>query len=169
MKVVGFDHVVVNTSNIEALLGFYCGELGLEGERVELRVLCSKGTYVRVLAEDIARALGSCGRLHSLRREYVEPFKDEPMVSLEQLESAAAGAQEWPLLRADRAVTHLPPLHLEAAGAQALSQGRVIALPHVAASRWRLYDAQGRFLGLGISDEAGQLRVQRLFSAPLAV
>jgi tRNA pseudouridine55 synthase len=143
--------------------------LGLEGERVELRVLCSKGTYVRVLAEDIARALGSCGRLHSLRREYVEPFKDEPMVSLEQLESAAAGAQEWPLLRADRAVTHLPPLHLEAAGAQALSQGRVIALPHVAASRWRLYDAQGRFLGLGISDEAGQLRVQRLFSAPLAV
>jgi catechol 2,3-dioxygenase-like lactoylglutathione lyase family enzyme len=35
VKVVGFDHVVVNTSNIEALLGFYCGELGLEPERVE--------------------------------------------------------------------------------------------------------------------------------------
>lgn len=143
--------------------------LGLDGERLELRVLCSKGTYVRVLAEDVARALGSCGRLHCLRREYVEPFQDEPMVSLEQLESAAAGAQPWPLLRADRAVTHLPLLQLEAAGAQALSQGRVIALPQAQASRWRLYDAQGRFLGLGISDEAGQLRVQRLFSAPLAV
>lgn len=143
--------------------------LGLEAERLELRVLCSKGTYVRVLAEDLARALGSCGRLHSLRREYVEPFQDEPMVSLEQLASAAAGAQPWPLLRADRAAAHLPPLHLDTAAAQALSRGRVIALPHVSASRWRLYDAQGRFLGLGISDELGQLRVQRLFSAPLPV
>jgi tRNA pseudouridine55 synthase len=143
--------------------------LGLEGERVELRVLCSKGTYVRVLAEDIARALGTCGRLHCLRREYVEPFKDEPMVSLEQLQSAAADLQGWPLLRADRAVSHLPPLHLEADGAQALSQGRVVALPHAAPSRWRLYDPQGRFLGLGISDADGQLRVQRLFSAPLAM
>jgi catechol 2,3-dioxygenase-like lactoylglutathione lyase family enzyme len=35
VKVVGFDHVVVNTSNIEALLAFYCGELGLDGERVD--------------------------------------------------------------------------------------------------------------------------------------
>jgi tRNA pseudouridine55 synthase len=145
------------------------GLLGFEGGRLELRVLCSKGTYVRVLAEDIARSLGSCGRLYCLRREYVEPFRDEPMVSLEQLESAAAGAVEWPLLQADRAVSHLPPLHLQADGAQALSQGRVVALPHAAASRWRLYDAQGRFLGLGISDADGQLRVQRLFSAPLAV
>jgi tRNA pseudouridine55 synthase len=143
--------------------------LGLEGERLELRVLCSKGTYVRVLAEDIARALGSCGRLHSLRREYVEPFQDEAMVSLEQLACAAASAQPWPLLRADRAAAHLPPLHLDDTGARALSQGRVIALPHVGASRWRLYDAQGRFLGLGISDALGQLRVQRLFSAPLPV
>jgi len=35
MKVVGFDHVVVNTTNIEAMLAFYCDELGLAGERVE--------------------------------------------------------------------------------------------------------------------------------------
>jgi tRNA pseudouridine55 synthase len=143
--------------------------LGFEGGRVELEVLCSKGTYVRVLAEDIARALGSCGRLYSLRREYVEPFKGEPMASLEQLESATAAVAEWPLLAADRAVSHLPPLHLEADGAQALSQGRVVALPQSPASRWRLYDAQGRFLGLGISDADGQLRVQRLFSTPLTV
>ena len=54
-------------------------------------MLCSKGTYVRVLAEDIARALGSCGRLQACGGEYVEPFAGEPMVSLEQLE-AACGA-----------------------------------------------------------------------------
>jgi tRNA pseudouridine55 synthase len=141
----------------------------LEAERLELRVLCSKGTYVRVLAEDIARALGTCGRLDSLRRDYVEPFIDEPMYSLEQLEAAGPHAHAWPLLRADRAVWHLPPLQLEPAAVSALYQGRVIALPHVTESLWRLYDADGRFLGLGSSDAAGQLRVRRLFRLPLAV
>ncbi len=143
--------------------------LGLAGDCLELRVLCSKGTYVRVLAEELARALGTCGRLCSLRREYVEPFAGEPMVCLEQLEGGADAVPHWPVLRADRAVQHLPPLQLEAAAALALAQGRRFALPGAAAATWRLYDAAGRFLGLGRSDAAGELRVQRLFSHPLAV
>jgi tRNA pseudouridine55 synthase len=145
--------------------------IGIEGEVLELRVLCTKGTYVRVLAEDIARALGCCGRLASLRREYVEPFADEPMITLEQLAGAARGTLDWPLLHADRAVAHLPPLHLAAPDAQALRCGRVVALPQAPAQsaqmRWRLYDSEG-FLGLGVSID-GALRVQRLFSAPLPV
>jgi tRNA pseudouridine55 synthase len=143
--------------------------LALEGERIELRLLCSKGTYVRVLAEDIARALGTCGRLYSLRRDYVEPFSDAPMCSLEQLQALGPHAQAWPLLRADRAVQHLPRLPLEATAVAALYQGRAIALPHLTAAVWRLYDVEGRFLGLGSSDGAGQLRVRRLFSSPLSV
>jgi tRNA pseudouridine55 synthase len=143
--------------------------LALQAERIELRVLCSKGTYVRVLAEDIARALGTCGRLYSLRRDYVEPFTDAPMCSLEQLAASGPHAQAWPLLRADRAVAHLPALPLEAAAVAALYQGRVIALPHLHTAVWRLYDPEGRFLGLGSSDGAGQLRVRRLFSSPLSV
>lgn len=143
--------------------------LRLEGAHLELSVLCSKGTYVRVLAEDIARALETCGRLESLRREYVEPFVNEPMVSLEQLAEASACGHPWPLLRPDRAVWHLPPLRLDASQARLLCCGQVIALPHAAAARWRLYDADGRFLGLGVTSEGGQLRVQRLFSVPLAV
>jgi tRNA pseudouridine55 synthase len=147
--------------------------LGRQGPEFELRVLCSKGTYVRVLAEDIARALGSCGRLTRLRRDYVEPFAAEPLVSMAQLESTPAG--DWPLLPADRAVGHLPELRLDSAQALALRCGREIALPQLAGAergaavaRWRLYDPQGRFLGLGRS--AGlNLRVQRLFSAPLTV
>jgi len=143
--------------------------LALEPARIELRVLCSKGTYVRVLGEDIASALGTCGRIDSLRRDYVEPFIDEPMVSMEQLEAAATGAAGWPLLRADRAVSHLPALQLEASAVDALYCGRAIAVPQGAAALWRLYDPQGGFIGLGRSDAAGELRVRRLFSAPLAV
>jgi tRNA pseudouridine55 synthase len=145
--------------------------LELRPEALELRVLCSKGTYVRVLGEDIARALGSCGRLESLRREYVEPFEGEPMASLEQL-AGCGSLSGWPLLRADRAVGHLPALRLEPQAAQALRCGRVVAMPQPAEAgtpgRWRLYDADGRFLGLGVSADR-MLRVQRLFSAPLSV
>ncbi len=144
--------------------------LALGDTRLELRVLCGSGTYVRVLAEDIAQALGTCARLYSLRREYVEPFHDEPMRTLPQLEAALSEGAAWPLLRPDRAVWHLPPLSLDPAAVAALYQGRTIAVPQGgAAALWRLYDAQSRFLGLGRSDAAGALRVQRLFSAPLAV
>ena len=152
--------------------------LSHRADRLELAVLCSKGTYVRVLGEDLARALGSCGRLDSLRREYVEPFADEPMVGLAELEARVQQGGDWPLLAPDRAVSHLPSLHLDASGAQALSQGRVLASEAVAATSppqaggpglWRLYDPEGRFLGLGATDVAGTLRARRLFSKPVVV
>ncbi len=151
---------------------------GHQADRLELSVLCSKGTYVRVLAEDIAAALGSCGRLDSLRRDYVEPFAQERMVSLEQLQAAAP--QVWPVLPPDRAVSHLPPLRLEQAAAQAILHGRVLPLHSVLADApapqlspanervWRLYDVQGRFLGLGASDADGLLKARRMFTHPLA-
>lgn len=150
--------------------------LAADGARLDLRVRCSKGTYVRVLGEEIARRLGTCGRLTDLRRDYVEPFEHDPMVPLEALEGRALS--DWPLLRADRAVGHLPSLHLSAQQAHALRCGQAVALPQELgppaggsgdrAVRWRLYDEQRRFLGLGRS-EAGWLRVQRLFSEPLSL
>ena len=138
--------------------------LGMSGGDLELRTLCSKGTYVRVLAEDIARALGSCGRLSSLRREYVEPFQSDALVDFDVLE--AAPVQAWPLLSPDRAVAHLPSIRLDNAQTRALRCGQSIALPQAPEGRCRLYDPAGAFLGLG-SGGGGWLRVQRLFSAPL--
>jgi tRNA pseudouridine55 synthase len=143
--------------------------LTLQDDRLELRVLCSKGTYVRVLAEDLARALGTCGRLYSLRREYVEPFAGEPMTDLAQLEAANEPIERWPLLPEDRALMHLPALRLTPPALSALVHGRPV---HAAASGatagaalWRLYDAGEHFLGLGESDAADTLRVRRLFSS----
>ena len=150
-------------------------------DELQLEVVCSSGTYVRVLGEDIARALGSCGRLTSLRRLYVQPFETHAMVQLEQLRSLTQSGLPWPLLPADRAVSHLPALALTAPQAQALLQGRVVQLPGPSAPTaptaplaahsglWRLYDADGRFLGLGAIDATGDLRSRRLFPSPLAV
>jgi tRNA pseudouridine55 synthase len=137
----------------------------LQDDRLELRVLCSKGTYVRVLAEDLARALGTCGRLYSLRREYVEPFAGERMLSLAELEAAHEPAQDWPLLPADRALMHLPALQLAPEALGALVHGQPVYGLASGAALWRLYDAGERFLGLGESDAADTLRVRRLFSS----
>jgi tRNA pseudouridine55 synthase len=139
--------------------------LSLQPDRLELRVLCSKGTYVRVLAEDLARALGSCGRLYQLRREYVEPFAGEAMASLDQLEAAKQPLASWPLLPADRALMHLPALRLSAAAVQALLHGQPVHGAAGGAALWRLYGADERFLGLGESDAADSLRPRRLFSS----
>ncbi len=139
--------------------------LSLQQDRLELRVLCSKGTYVRVLAEDLARALGSCGRLYRLRREYVEPFAGETMVSLEQLEAINQPVGDWPLLPADRALMHLPALRLTAPAVRALLHGQLVHGAAGGAALWRLYGADECFLGLGESDAADVLRARRLFNS----
>lgn len=145
---------------------------GLHSPQLQLRVLCSKGTYVRVLAEEIAGALGTCGRLQGLRREYVEPFAEEPMHSIEQLEAWRREGVRWPLLAPDRAVVHLPALQLSAQAAEAIGYGVTVlqeqAAGFPAAQLWRLYDPLERFLGLGVSDVQGRVRARRLLSRPLA-
>jgi tRNA pseudouridine55 synthase len=137
----------------------------LQDDRLELRVLCSKGTYVRVLAEDLAHALGTCGRLYSLRREYVEPFEGERMLSLAELEASREPLERWPLLPADRALMHLPALRVTAPALSALLHGQAVHGAASGAALWRLYDAAERFLGLAESDAAHTLRVRRLFSS----
>ena len=54
-------------------------------DSIEVRVICSKGTYIRVLGEDIAKALGTVGHLSALRREYCAGFESHEMVNLQTL------------------------------------------------------------------------------------
>jgi tRNA pseudouridine55 synthase len=141
--------------------------------QLELDVLCSKGTYVRTLAEDIARALGTCGHVSALRRAWVEPFEHEPMATLEELTRACAGAgqdERAPpaLLPADRPLEHLPAVLLEPWQADRIGHGQaVMVVRGPAPGRVRLYDAGRRFLGLGESDGRGEVRPRRLFVGPV--
>ncbi|HTT03261.1 MAG TPA: tRNA pseudouridine(55) synthase TruB [Steroidobacteraceae bacterium] len=140
---------------------------GCEGDVLDLEALCSKGTYVRALAQDIARALGTCGHVVRLRRLYVEPFDDEPMHSLDALASLAATAGEplAALIAADRALARLPSVTLSQAAAARLGCGQTVAEPQCRwAGRVRLYDDRGRFMGLGDADGAGAVRPRRLFA-----
>jgi tRNA pseudouridine55 synthase len=131
----------------------------LEPAALTCEVLCSKGTYIRVLAEDLARALGTCGHVTALRRLYVEPFEQQPMYSLEELAAA-------PVLPADFPLGHLPAVHLGADAAQRLLKGQSVPLAAGAelpgAVKVRLYDESGSFLGLGETGESASVQPRRL-------
>lgn len=139
----------------------------LGSDWLECTVVCSKGTYIRVLGEEIAVKLGSCGHLAALRRDYVEPFRDQAMLSLEAL-ADRSGERDW-LLPPEAAVPHFPRVAMNAADALALRQGRTISTAAGAPpGAVRLHDERGGFMGLGERDAAGRIKVRRLFATTQA-
>jgi tRNA pseudouridine55 synthase len=132
-------------------------------DALTLETLCSKGTYIRVLAEDLARVLGTVGHVTMLRRVSVAPFEGEPMQTLESV-AAARAAGAWPaLVPADRALAHLPAVSLTATDVQRLQHGQAVRLPGApAARRIRLHAADGTLLGLGES-AGGNVQPRRMF------
>jgi tRNA pseudouridine55 synthase len=143
--------------------------LAMQQDALDFEVVCSKGTYVRVLGESIATALGTEGHLVGLRRLWVEPFDPAAMVTLETIESWAAGQPpegEYPpwLLPADAALASLPRLDLDELQGRHLCQGRAVAVgPGRPCGLSRAYDASGRFLGLVEPAPGDAVRVVRLF------
>ncbi len=135
--------------------------LGYSDLTVRLRVECSKGTYIRTLVEQFGARLGSCAHVIALRRDFVEPFRGEAMLTLEQLQAQAPRAV---LLPADRAVAHLPSICLSPSQTRALSFGQPIPGMGAEGGPVRLYGPSGHFLGLGMGMEGGTVRPLRLFA-----
>lgn len=138
--------------------------VGLAADQLEFDVDCSKGTYIRTLAADIAQRLGTLGYVKGLRRLSVDPFRGLPMYTLEHLASLSEQARDALLLPADRAFADLPGVELDAAAVQGLLQGRTVwgatrAAPH----ELRAYDLKGRFLGMVQGEPDGRIRPVRLF------
>jgi tRNA pseudouridine55 synthase len=134
-------------------------------DAIEFDVECSKGTYVRVLGEEIAAALGTVGHLAALRRLWVEPFVDAPMVTLEGLQAWTTGGSDgtpswW--RPTDSALADCRRLDLDAAQARALRQGKAIELAATEGLA-RVYDPDGQFLGLVDVEATGRTRVRRFF------
>jgi tRNA pseudouridine55 synthase len=138
----------------------------LEGGELELSVSCSKGTYIRVLAEDIGRELGCGACLSGLRRSGVGSFGLSPhAITLEQLERLTAAEQEAHLLPADTLVSSLPRLDLDAAEARSLSRGQPIArTATTTAGLARIYGPNHEFLGVAEIVSPGHIVPRRLKS-----
>ena len=131
--------------------------------RPRVEVACSKGTYVRVLAEDIGRALGCGAHLVALRRTRVGALTLDRAATLADLEALALSDRRERLAPADALLTGLPRIVLDAAATQRFGHGQRVALAHADCPRVRVYGGCGRLLGLGMC-EGGWLAPGRLIS-----
>ncbi|MGH8765994.1 MAG: tRNA pseudouridine(55) synthase TruB [Burkholderiales bacterium] len=138
--------------------------LDFTGEDLELRLRCTKGTYVRTLVEDIGRALGCGAHLAALRRTRSGSFSVEDAATLEQLQGDAAPARDARLLGVERLLAGLPRVDLPAAAAERFARGQVLRIDPVPAGHCSVYGLHGRLLGLGEGHAPGELRPRRLIS-----
>lgn len=141
--------------------------LEVAGSRLVFRVSCSKGTYIRVLVEDVARKAGTVAHTASLHRESVGDFQGDDMLDMATVEELAeqdVEALRARLLPADVALAAMPMVSVSAAEAEKFSGGQVI---QVAAEQEqglaRVYAAGRRFIGVGELAGDGQLAPRRVF------
>lgn len=136
--------------------------MGFGSDWLDLDVHCSKGTYIRSLAEDIGKTLGCGAHVERLRRTGVGGFSLDAAVTLEQLEAMPAGERLDMLSPADALVEDFPRILLSPELAFHIRRGQPVLVPKVSArGLLRLYAAD-RFLGLGELTEEGMIAPRRL-------
>jgi tRNA pseudouridine55 synthase len=130
-------------------------------------VRCSKGTYIRTLAEDIATALKSCAHLIKLRRLVVEPFESFPMVTLEQLQDARdhGGLRDF-LLPVDVGLAGWPRVNLNADQHGKFKHGNhfPFSIDDLETGKVRVYGPEGDLLGLADLSSEGILQPAKVFN-----
>lgn len=140
----------------------------LSSDRLDFDVGCSKGTYIRSLAADIAAKLGTLGYVAQLRRLGVDPFDGLPMMTAKELRERRGprGPESLDdvLLGADVAFSDLGTAILTESGESALIKGQAVrATQSAPAAPLRAYGPNGRFLGLVEGQPDGRVRPVRLF------
>jgi tRNA pseudouridine55 synthase len=133
---------------------------------LKVSVGCSKGTYIRVLAEDIGKALGCGGYLLALRRTGIRDLGLADAIGLDQLGEMDEAARDARLLPIDRLVEILPAIHLDREASKRIVNGLPVSEAILAAGLVRLYDSAGCFIGVGEGRSDGMLIPKRLVSQP---
>jgi len=135
-----------------------------------LETECGKGTYVRALARDLGRALGSHGHVAALRRTRVGPFGEDRAVSVERLEALASDRDDLvaALEPVEIALRGIPALAVSAADAARLRRGQPVLLrgrdaPILAGTIYAM--ARGTLVAVGEVSE-GELKPRRIFNLP---
>jgi tRNA pseudouridine55 synthase len=139
--------------------------VALEGDRLELEIACSKGTYIRTLAHDLGEQLGCGAHVAELRRLAVGELRAENAVTLERLEALATpGERRALLVPAGSVLDFIPDVRLTRLASHYLRQGQSVSVPHrhPPATWLRLYEEEGRFLGMGQVTEDGLVAPRRL-------
>jgi tRNA pseudouridine55 synthase len=135
--------------------------LDFSGDVLSIRVACSKGTYIRVLASDIGNALGCGAHLIGLRRTVVADLNLANSVTLAELEALDESQRLARLQPVDALVLSLPILTVEGEAAERFRHGNPIDLPPGYGGKIRVY-ADERLIGVGEPGLDGRLWPKRL-------
>ena len=134
-----------------------------DGKTAQLRVVCSKGTYIRTLCHDIGAALGVGGCLSSLRRTRAGRFSIADCVTLEEIQQAREQGNHMALLRpVDSLFACYPALYLGEKETLRCKNGAENAIPGMPDGDYRVYGPGNEFLMLGKSQN-GVLRTVKSF------
>jgi tRNA pseudouridine55 synthase len=149
-----------------ALLAFRGGE----HPEIDIHIACSKGTYIRTLAEDIGRVLGVGAHVSALRRTAAGPFDESLAVSLPTLEAlrdhAATAEMDALLQPLDAALEGMPMVQVSEAGGFYIRQGQPVLVPNSPCSGMvKMGLETGEFLGVGEILDDGRVAPRRLIVA----
>lgn len=131
-----------------------------------IAVACSKGTYIRVLGEDLGRALGCGGCLAALRRTQVACFDIADAIGLDALAELAEGGRDLRLLPPDVMLSGLPMIEMDGAQERCILSGQAVEIAggEPAQGLLRLYGPGRAFLGVGSRAEGGRVEPRRLIA-----
>ncbi|MCG8415932.1 MAG: tRNA pseudouridine(55) synthase TruB [Pseudomonadales bacterium] len=139
---------------------------GLESQEFELDIACSKGTYIRTIADDLGQQLGCGAHIVALRRTAAGVFNEQRCVDIESLREAKAseglaGIDSF-LIPMDEAVGNLPEVRLPSITADCVKHGQAVLVRHLPAEGLvRLYEEE-QFIGIGSINDDGKVAPRRL-------
>jgi tRNA pseudouridine55 synthase len=136
--------------------------LALKGDALEIRVECSKGTYIRTLAEDIGNALGCGAHLTALRRTRCAGLDLRDARTLDEIQQLDDRGRAACLLPVDTLVSDLARHTLCDDDARSLFQGRQVPAHAALQGTIGLYRASGPFIGIGEVLDSGAIKAKRL-------
>ncbi len=152
-------------------VNIYSNELSaFDGVEFELEIHCSKGTYVRRIAEELGEALGCGAHVVSLRRRQAGPYDETDLITFEELEKARESGSLDPYLQPiSSTVRGWPEVELSDNTAYYLRQGQPVIVPHAPTSGWvRLLEkgaSHDQFLGVGEVLDDGRVAPRRLVTS----
>lgn len=138
--------------------------LDYQGDELRLKIKCSKGTYIRTLAEDIGDKLNVGAYLLELNRTGIGSLSIDSAVKIEQIEEIKEQERVKLLLPVDELLSSFQKLILNCNDTTAIKDGKIIDQSGKTPGFYRLYEVKDEFIGLGEIDKIGKLKAKRLIS-----
>jgi len=138
--------------------------LDYEGDQLRLRIKCSKGTYIRTLAEDIGAQLGVGAYLLGLKRTNIGNFSIETALDMNKIQKTKIEERNQLLLPPEELLSEFEKILLSFNEENAIKDGKLVEQKTKNPGLYRLYGENNNFIGLGEIDQTENLKAKRLKS-----